>query len=475
MRTRLRSVIIAIAIQLGACARYHAYVAAPVSATDEAGEYEARRLDDSALAHVLAAHAGPVANNKWDSRALALAALYFRPELKEARHSLLAARAGEITAGVRPYPSVTATANRAAKADEGHPTAWSFSLTTGITLELGDKRGARISRARAFTLAAQLRLETAAWQVISATRRAASTALATEIDLADARAESSQLRSLLELLRARYNEGQIARADLARSEIDVQTGSVAITQASRARSDARSALARELAVPVREVAQLQLVADPRSACAVVDSVPREAIATQALRTLPIVGAALADYAVAEGDLRIQIAQAYPDIVVGPGIAWEQGIQRWILSLGLPTVPTDRNRGHILEAEAHRAAQAARVTVVQDSILAAVDSSLAACRHAYHEITVVDSLVRASSEQLGLARAAYQRGETGRTEIAFAQVALTRAQRARNQAIQREFLDGIALESATGAWLSGPPVRWDDLLMPEDNTQRTRRR
>ena len=116
-------------------------------------------------------------------------------------------------------------------------------------------------------------------------------------------------------------------------------------------------------------------------------------------------------------------------------------------------------------------RAARVTVVQDSILAAVDSATAACRHARYEITVTDSLVRASAEQLGFARAAYQRGETGKTEIAFAQVALTRAQRARNQAIQRALIDGIALESATGAWRSGPPIRWDDLLIPRDRTQR----
>ena len=473
MRTALSGIFIVLAIQPGACARYQHYMPAPITATDEAREYAARRLDDATLAGILAAQGVPVESSAWNSRQLALASLYFRPDLAEAQRSLGAARAGEITAGVRPYPSITATTNRAAKADEGHSTPWSFSLTSGLTMELGGKRGARISRARAVTLGARLRLESIAWQTIGSTRRAASTALATEIDLADARAETSQLRALLELLRGRYSEGQIARTDLARSEIDVQTASVAITQASRARSDARSALARELAVPLSQVVQLPLAADPRPGCAAVDSLPVDTMETLALRTLPVVGAALADYAVAEADFRLQIAQQYPDIVVGPGIAWEQGVQRWILSLALPSLPIDRNRGPIAEADAHRAVRAARATVVQDSILAAVDSAMAACRHARYEITVADSLVRASAEQLGLARAAYERGETGKTEIAFAQVALTRAQRARNQAVQRAFMDGIALESATGAWLSGPPIRWDDLLIPRDSTQRNR--
>lgn len=458
-----------LAIQFGACARYQHYQPAPLAPADEASAYAARRLDDPVLARVLAAHGIPTRDSVWDSRQLALAALYFRPDLTEAERALAAAHAAEITAGVRPYPSVTITADRAAKADEGHTTPWSFSLASGFTLERGGKRGARIGRARAITLAARLRLESTAWQAIASARQAGVAALGADVDLVDVRAETTSLRAVLELLHGRYSEGQISRSDLARSETDVQTSSVAATQAAGARVDSRSALARALAVSVRQVDQLPIRADSRAACVAIDSLPVDTLETLSLRTLSVVGAALADYSVAEADLRVQIAQQYPDVVLGPGIAWEQGVRRWILSLGLPSIAIDRARGPIAEAVARRAVQAARVKLVQDAVLAAVDSGVATCRHVQREIVVADSLVRTSNEQVALAQAAYQRGEIGRTEIAVAQLASVRAERTRHQAAQRALAAGVALENATGLWLSGPSIDWRDIVIPPDDS------
>lgn len=455
-------------LQLGACARYQRYQSAPLAVSSEATVFAARRLDDPVLARTLAAHGVAAHDTAWDSRQLALAALYFRPDLTEAQRVIAAARAAEITAGVRPYPSVTATTGRASRVTEGRSTPWSFSPTFGFTLERGGKRDARIARARAATLAAQLRLESTAWQAVVDARVSTLTAFGADVELADGRAELAQLRIVLSLLRVRYNEGQIARTDLARAETDVQLAAVASTQALRARADARAALAHALGVPVREVDTLSLRPDTRSACVAADSLPTNSLEALGLRTRPEVGVALADYAVAESDLRVRIAQQYPDIVLAPGLAWDQGVRSWVLSLALPGIPIDRARGPIAEAVARRAVQAARVMVVQDSVLAAVDSSAAACRTADREITVADSLFRASDEQLVLARSAYQRGEIGKTEIAIAQLARMRAERPRHQAAQRRMAVGAALENATGVWLSGAPINWQDLIMPDDS-------
>ena len=461
-------------IQFGACAQYQHYQPAPLASATEASAYGARRLDDPALAHILAAHGIPVRDSAWDSRQLALAALYFRPDLSEAQRALAATRAAEITAGVRPYPGVSASAERAARADEGHLTPWTFSLTTGFTFELGGKRAARVTRARVATLAARLRLESTAWQVIESARQTGIVAFGADVDLADAGAMAAALRTALGLLRDRYSEGQISRADLARSETDVQTAAVAAMQAAGARTDARSALARALAVSVRQVDQLPLRPALRAGCVTVDSLSLDTLETYALRTLPAVGAALADYAVAEADLRVQVAQQYPDVILGPGIAWGQGTRRWILSLGFPRIAIDRARGPIAEAAARRAVQAARVKVVQDAVLAAVDSGVASCWHVRREVEVADSLVRASGEQVALAQAAYQRGEIGRTELALTQLALVRAQRAQHQATQRTRAAGIALENATGMWLSGPPIEWRDIVIAPDEGVRSDR-
>jgi len=447
----------------GACARRQSYQPAPIAPAAEAERYAERRLRDPALARFLVEHGAALHDSTWGSRQLALAALYFRTDLTEAQRTVAAARAAEITAGARPAPSATATTERAARPDEGNPTPWSFSLTAGWTLELGGKRAARVAHARAVMLASRLRLEATAWEIAQSARQAAVVAVGAERELADASAARAELDSVRTLLRARFVEGRLTSTDVARAETDVQTAAVAVDDAARANTAARMALARTLAVPLREVESLPLREESRSACTALDTLPPDTLEALALTTRADVGAALADYSAAEADLALAVAQQYPDITIGPGIAWEQGIRRWILSLAVPSIPVNQARGPIAEARARRAAQAARVASVQDSILAAVDSSVAACRTTRADVAGADSLVNATRAQLELADAAYRRGEIGQTEVAFARFAVRRAERTREGIVRRGALAGIMLEQAAGTWLSGPPLRWPDLL------------
>lgn len=466
--TRSARLLVILAIQLADCARYQHFQPAPISVADETRAYNARRLDDPALTRVLAAQGVPVNDTAWNFSQLAIAALYFRPDITEAERTLAAARAGEITAGARPYPGIAVTTDRAAHVSGGQSTPWSLSLAAGLTFERGGKRNARLARANAVTFASRLRLESTAWKAVESVKRGGVRALAAEMDLADARRETSALRSLLALFRARYAEGQIARAELARSEADLRAAGIDETRAMRARTEARIALAHALAVPLHQVSQLPLSSDSRSGCRAVDSLPIDTLQTLALRTLPVAGAALGDYTVADADLRLAIAQQYPDIVLGPGLGWDKGVQRWILSLALPRIPVDRARGPIAEATARRAVQAARVRVVQDSVLAAVDSASATCRSSRRDILAADSLLNTTEEQFALARAAYGRGEIGMTEVALAKLSFERARRTHDQATQRILLSGVTLEEATGLWLLGPPIQWQGILIGGDS-------
>jgi len=420
-----------------------------------------RRLVDPALEKFLEAQgAGPTAPG-WTPQQLALAALYFHPALREQAADVEIARAAEVTAGTPPQLAASAEVSRAARVDEGKSTPWSVSLLGGLTLETGGKRAARRARARAFTLASMLRLQAAGWQLGAiSTARAAVRALGADQEVADAASEHTALAELETLVRARYGEGRVTLADVAQAETESQTALVGAVQTERARTTARLELARALAVPLRAVDSLSLRPDTGQACAL-GAARFDSLGTLALRQRYDMGAALADYAVAEGDLRVEIARQYPDLTIGPGIAWDQGIFRWILSLGTPGILRTINRGPLAEARARRAALAAHVTTIQDSLLVAVDSAVAACRDASREGEATALLVESASRSLRLERSAYDRGETGQTEVAFAQVAVVRATRARHLAEQRALEAEAALESVIGAWPDDGP-RWPDL-------------
>lgn len=457
-----------------ACGHYQTYRSAPLDARAPfaAIAFRTRRLDDPRLARFLqtvgASRDASLSDTAWTPRELALVALYQRAELAEARAALAIAGAAERTVGVRPEASASASVDRASRVDEGKSSLWSVSLTTGLTYEIGGKRAARIARARAGTLAARLRLDAAAWDAAQVAAQAAVTSLAADRDVESAEAEARAVRTTLTLLRARYAEGRISLADVAQSETELWSATLATAAARTARTDARRTLARALAVPVTEVERLAVRPSPTDGCATLDARGRasaDSLPALALQRRFDLGVALADYVASEADVRSEIARQYPDLTVGPGLAWDQGVRRWAFGVGTPRIPRARNRGPIAEALGRRAVQAARVRVVQDSVLAGVDGARTGCETTRGEIAAADSLHAAAARARAVAQAAYDRGETGRTEVALADLALVRAERARQQAVEHRALAGVALETAAGTWLTGAPEAWPDLTAP----------
>ncbi len=393
-----------------------------------------------------------------------MAALYFRGDLAVARAAINEARADEMTVGAWPPFSAEGSLSRTARPLENTESGWSGSITATFTLELGGKRGARVAAARAASMAAALGLDATAWQVANEARAAELDAIAADSDAAGAAAELAAARALAGLLRARYDEGQLALSELARSETDVRAVTVAAADAEQARTSARVALARALGVRFERADTLALRATRISSCAVLDSLANtdgaraaeDSLTVRALRGRPDVGVALAEYAAADAGVRIEVAKQYPDLTLGPGLLWDQGIPGWIVNVGLPSILSGRNRGPIAAAEARRAAQGARVEVLEDSVQEAIEGASAGCRGLRHSVATTDSLVAATYHAADLADSAFQRGETGRTEVAIAQLARARAVHVHRVAAGRYVAAGAVLDRAAGTWIGLTP-------------------
>ena len=138
--------------------------------------------------------------------------------------------------------------------------------------------------------------------------------------------------------------------------------------------------------------------------------------------------ALAGYAVSEADVRLEVARLYPDLEIGPGFIWDQGVNRWTLALALPALLGLRQRGALHEAEAARNVAAARVAEAQDSIVMQVEAAAAGCRGAGLGVIAADSQVVTAHALAERDRARYARGETARLEPARSALLLARAER-----------------------------------------------
>lgn len=440
-----------------ACVRYQPR---PIDPARHPAEVRSRDLADSTLLAGVTRFAGRPEGPRWTDRQLAVAALRLRADLGRLRAEWRAAGAAVRTAGERPRPGVQGDLERRV-GGRNERSPWVVAVAGMFSLELGGKRGARLQAARAGVTLAESRLLTAAWRVAADTRGAAAALAQASGEVEDAREEVRLLEELHGLERARYAEAALGAAEVARTSTEIQNARLSLAEAEHGVLAARAALAAALAVPVRAVEAVEPDITATAGCTSLDSTRVGSFVGGALERRHEVSLALGDYALAESRLRLQVARQYPDLELGPGFVWDQGVNRWTLALALPALLGSRNRGAIGEAEAAREVAGLRVAEVQDSVLADLESAVQRCRGAGLELAATDSVVAAARRLVERDRSAYQRGETSRLEPARAELQLLRAERARRRAERRLVLASLELERAAGGPSSQTSGEWPD--------------
>jgi outer membrane protein, heavy metal efflux system len=451
-----------------ACVRYEPR---PLDPARHPAAVRGRDLGDSAIVAGVARYAGRPEGTRWTDRQLAVAALELRADLRRLRAEWRAARAAVRTAGERPRPGVEGDLERRVGGrDEGGP--WVVAVAGIFALELGGKRGARLQAARAGVALAESRLLAAAWGVATDTRTAAAGLAQATGEVADARQEVRLLETVHALERARFAEAALGAAEVARTSGQIQDARLSLAEAEHAVFTARASLAAALAVPVRAIETVEPAIDTPAWCSALDTIGADSFVAGALGRRQEVSLALAEYALAESRLRLQVARQYPDLELGPGFVWDQGVNRWTLALALPALLGSRNRGAIGEAEAAREVAGFKVAEVQDAVFADVESAVQGCRGASLELAATDSVLAAASRLSERDQAAYGRGETSRLEPARSELQLVRAQRARRRAERRLARASLELERAAGGPSPQASGQWPDPRQePEEEERR----
>jgi outer membrane protein TolC len=439
-----------------ACVRYEPR---PLDPARHPAELRSRDLRDSALLADVARYTGQPEGLRWSDRQLAVAALRQRSDLRLLRAEWRAARMAVRTAGERPRVALQGDLERRVSGrDEAGP--WVVAVSGLFTLELGGKRGARLQAARAGATVAESRLLGGAWAVATDTRQAAAGLAQASGEVDDARAEVRLLEQVQVLERARYEEGALGTPDLARTSTEIQNARLSLAEAEHAVLRARATLAGALAVPVGALDSVEPALTSQAGCPALDSADADALVAQALSRRHEVPLALGNYALAESRLRLEVARQYPDLELGPGFIWDQGVNRWTLALALPALLGSRNRGAIAEADAAREIAGLEVAATQDSVLADIESAIQRCRGAALELEAADSVVAAATRLMERDRAAYQRGETSGLEPARTELQLLRARRAHRRAERGLHGASLDLERAVGGPLSAS-TEWPD--------------
>jgi cobalt-zinc-cadmium efflux system outer membrane protein len=413
----------------------------PVDPQDSMVSFESRTLEDESLRDQIAGRLEDDSptwpRESWDLEALTLAAFHFQPELAEASARWSRVRAGVVTAGQHPNPSVALRPSL--NSSTSIPTPWIVTANFSVPIETAGKRGKRIALAERQIEAATLEVSRTAWAV-RARLRSALVALWAADDLANAlTAQEAAQKEVVRLPEARYEAGLIGRTRISRERIAMEQIRAASIEARSALMPAKDRLAAAIGVPGRALEGINLALDEFSETDV--KIPDDAARRRALLNRSDVLGGLADYAVAEASLQLEVARQYPDLNLNPGYNFDQGDNEWRLGLSVDLPVLNQNQGPIAEAEARRREAAARFATIQSRAIAEVNIALAAHRAAREIHSAATRALEPADRQTQLTEARFAAGQASRLDAARAKVeraaaktAVVRARRATQEAL-----------------------------------------
>ena len=429
---------------LAGCARFQPQ---PLAPEKTAAQLESRRLDDAGLKKFLEKNLGHELETwplpAWNLNSLTLAAFYFHPDLDVARAQWRVAEAGVKTAGAHPNPSVSVTPGYDSQIP-GNYSPWLVPVTFDVPIETAGKRAKRIAETQDASKSAYWNLITTAWQIRSGVR-----ASLLDFTVAGQRAgllkdQLANQEQIVKLLQQRLDAGEISRPELVTAQIALNKTRLDFSDAQSKQAESRLRLAEALGVSSAAVDGLNLDFN-FSATAPAGLTSADARRVALLGRSDICGA-LADYAAAEDDLRLQVAKQYPDLHLGPGYAWNNGNagdSQWSLGLTLELPILDQNQGPIAAAKARRELAATQFTALQAKVIAGIDRAVAGYNLANQRLKTDDDLLATEQKQRQSAAALFQAGAADRLDSVSAQMELDNATLAH--------LDGqVKFQTALGA-------------------------
>jgi outer membrane protein, heavy metal efflux system len=416
-------------VLLAGCAAQR-YEPAPLAPDAAASAFNARSLADPGLCSFEEGSLGrsieawPPA--EWDRKTLSLAALYFNPQLDEARASVSESQAALKTAGARPNPTLSVT--------PGVPSPYLLTLDLSFPLETAGKRGYRIQAARNLELASRLQLAQTAWTIRGAVRTALLDYLTSLQSLGLLRSEAELRESQVRILERMFSAGEARRSELDAARSELSRAHSALRAAEEAGAEETAKLAAAIGVPAAALRDARfswpdVAAPPRA-----ESLPLAEIQRDAVLNRLDVRDSLAQYAAAEAELQLEIAKQYPDVDLGPGYTYEEGRSYFTVGLSAAIPLFDRNQGPIAQAEARRRKAAAQFVEAQSQAISRSERALAVYTVALQGLAEAERLASIEERRREATRQSVRAGEQEGLDLAEAEIQYSIAARARLDAV-----------------------------------------
>lgn len=434
-----------IASLLASCVKYHPR---PLDPPRSEQQFRARALSDSGLRAFLKRADWPP--ERLGLSDLAAVALYFNSDLDLARAQLHTAQAAVITAKARPNPSLSLGGGWTNSPES----PFVFHFDPAFTVETAGKRGWRALEAQKVAEAARVAVDETAWRVRSRVRAAWLDYVMALQSIQVLRNERGIRVESVAILERRLSVGEASRQDVDISRTALISVEVATRATETQVSESAAALAAAVGLPA--LPTLDTVTMPLAAPS---ALPLTTVQQAGLLHRADIRRSLLEYAAAEANLHLEIANQYPDFQYSPGYSFDEGHHKIAFSPALNVPLFNRNRGPIAESEARRSEAEARFNSLQVQAIGEMEMALARYSGALAEFADAEQrLVKIQQAREAATERAVRAGEEDRLALAGVRVESAVAARVRLDALRRVQSALGALEDAVQQSLEpGPPL------------------
>ena len=313
--------------------------------------------------------------DNWGLDELALAQLYFNPEISVAIDSIPVEQADIIIAQQRINPDLNIPLEHHSDTS-GDRSPWLIGFLLDFVFEREGKREARISKAEAGAEIARINVEETAWNLQQDLQKAYTDfyaaleirkILAGELDI---------LGQIISVLEKRTEAGEASEFEVSLNRLDYQKILLEITRQQTQVTENFYRLTGLIGINSQNFDEENIHFNEEYFDPGMIDISRPDLNRIALQGRFDIRKALMEYNLYESELRLQIEEQYPDITLSPGFVFDQDDKIWALGTAWMLPVFHNNDGRIEKALAQRKLMQGKFRQLQAGIINRINTGWA---------------------------------------------------------------------------------------------------
>jgi outer membrane protein TolC len=386
----------------------------------------------------------------WGLKELIYAQQFFNPQIKTAKISWELAQTNEAIAILYPPTSIGLEVGRETTSKE--LTKKIFGGGFSFTFESADKKLIRHELSINKSQLALIDFQLINWEL----RLDLFTRLFNFIENQEfiklSKLELRLKQSVMNMMKKRLEAGVASQIDLDRKTIELNAINQGLLQLQMNQSIMRNQLASSIGLSTQKFNLIPL--DSKKITSILDDITVLYLKDKKLLELQEVSLtkrldlrkALSNYAIAEAQLKLEVANQYPDYTFSPAYAYEFGTRLWTLGIDSIIKSGDRNKAFINKAEKFRDLKASKVITLQLGTINDIEELQLNFSNKFEDLKYSNQMIKTKNRLESQHAARFKEGLINRMEYENEKINLIDISKNHHKAIYNLIRIGLLAES-----------------------------